>query len=324
MLETTTATTATTTTMLPLTSLSSSPEADSTLGVHKETAECLEEEQFTPGQCLFCSSSSTSFADSVVHMQKSHGLFVPHRQKLAVDLETFFRYLHIVIFGYRECIHCGTERGSIRAIQQHMTNKGHCKFDASDEDSEFAQFYDFSEPDSDVELEEDGDDEDYQEEITTRTYQRPLRVDEDSIRLPSGKLISRHSAANEGLSLHQIRRRRRIAARKPEKPLLDAGVETEAGQEEARPDSGDKQSLSKREKREKAALTYRMTNMSANDRRALAHLPASQQRSLLATQLKHEEKVQKEESRRRGKVDRKGNKNLYAYWNTETPVYLCG
>ena len=58
-------------------------------------------------------------------MQKSHGLFIPHHQHLAVDLETLFRYLHLVIFGYRECIQCGTERATIQAVQQHMIGKGH-------------------------------------------------------------------------------------------------------------------------------------------------------------------------------------------------------
>ncbi|KAF6826140.1 pre-60s factor [Colletotrichum musicola] len=64
--------------------------------------------------------------------------------------------------------------------------------------------------------------------------------------------------------------------------------------------------------------------MSKNDRNALMHLPTSQQRAILATQHRHEEKVQKEDRRRQAKVDRKGNKNLYAYWATETPVYQCG
>jgi pre-60S factor REI1 len=64
--------------------------------------------------------------------------------------------------------------------------------------------------------------------------------------------------------------------------------------------------------------------MSANDRSSLMHLPTSQQRALLATQHRQADKMQKEESRRRTKIDRKGNKNLYAYWHTETPVYQCG
>ena len=71
-------------------------------------------------------------------------------------------------------------------------------------------------------------------------------------------------------------------------------------------------------------MSYQLANMSANDRNALMHLPTSQQRAILATQLRQTEKVQKEESRKRTRIDRKGNKNLYAYWHTETPVYQCG
>ena len=32
-----------------------------------------------------------------------------------------------------------------------MTGKGHCAFDISGQDSEFSEFYDFSEPEDDVE-----------------------------------------------------------------------------------------------------------------------------------------------------------------------------
>ncbi|KAF9875136.1 TRI15 [Colletotrichum karsti] len=152
---------------------------------------------FTPGQCLFCPKDSPDFADSVVHMQKSHGLFIPQKQHLIVDLETLFQYLHLVIFQYRECIQCGTQRATVQAVQQHMTGKGHCKFDISDPDSEFAEFYDFAELDEDAESgdeddEYNKDDEDKNlEETTTSSRRQPLVADEDSMRLPSGRVISK-------------------------------------------------------------------------------------------------------------------------------------
>ncbi|KAH8646297.1 C2H2 type zinc-finger-domain-containing protein [Xylariales sp. PMI_506] len=292
---------------------------------------------FTPGQCLFCPSPSPSFADSVMHMQKSHGLFIPQQQHLVVDLETFFKYLHLVIFEYRECIQCGTQRSTVQAVQQHMTGKGHCRFDIGESDSEFAEFYDFSEPeDDDVEIgsESDEDDnrslpeEDEEEEEKARTSsnrKQPVLADENSIRLPSGKIISRQLSAQAGPSSSQSRRRTRTSASRLEYTAVEPEQTEEGyGKEEPNSDVRDTQSLSKREKRERAMVAHQLANMSANDRTSLMHLPSAQQRAILAAQHRHEYKVQKEDQRRRTRIDRKGNKNLYAYWNTETPVYQCG
>ncbi|KAI3327312.1 C2H2 type zinc-finger-domain-containing protein [Xylariaceae sp. AK1471] len=329
MLVTTTATTSTTTTSLstlPM-SLSSSPETNSTPTSFKKSIDFpdLAMQPFTPGQCLFCPNPSASFTDSVIHMQKSHGLFVPHQQHLVVDLETLFKYLHLVIFGYRECIQCGTERATVQAVQHHMTGKGHCKFDILEQDSEFAEFYDFSEAEDDAESDMEGDgDERNQQETATSSSRKPLLADEDSIRLPSGRIISRHSSAQPGPSFTQLRRRTRTLASQLEYSLAEPDDGEGSNKEELDSDIRDTRLLSKREKRERAAVTYQLTNLRANDRNSLMHLPASQQRSILATQLRHEGKVQKEERRRQSKIDRKGNKNLYAYWATETPVYQCG
>ncbi|KXH30562.1 TRI15 protein [Colletotrichum nymphaeae SA-01] len=279
---------------------------------------------FIPGQCLFCPNLSADFHNSVAHMQKSHSLFIPHRQHLLVDLETLFKYLHLVIFDYRECLHCGTERTTIQAVQQHMIGKGHCRFDPADHDSEFADFYDFAF--SEAEGNEESGLESDKEECCMRnepasTSQQLLQVDEDSLRLPSGKIISKRSSDQIGLSINHLRRRMRT----PPSQLEYARVESE--EEESSEDPlhpGETQALSKREKRERAVIAHQLAKLRANDRSALMRLPASEQRSLLAVQHRHEEKVQKEERRRQGKIDRKGNKNLYAYWNTETPVYQCG
>jgi pre-60S factor REI1 len=259
-------------------------------------------------------------------MQKSHGLFVPYEQHLVVDLETLFAYLHLVIFGYRECIQCGTERATVQAVQQHMTGKGHCKFDIAEQDSEFAEFYDFSEPEDEAESDIEGHgDERNQAEIATRSKRKPLLADEDSIRLPSGKIISRQTSAQVGPSFTQLRRRTRTSASQLEYSLVEPNDVDESDKEElASEDIRDTRLLSKREKRERARVAYQLTSMSANDRNSLVHLSASQQRSILATQHRHEETVQKEERRRQTRIERKGNKNLYAYWATETPIYQCG
>lgn len=266
-------------------------------------------------------------------MQKSHGLFLPHQKHQVVDLETIFGYLHLIIFGYRGCIHCGTERSTVQAVQQHMTAKGHCKFAASDQDSEFADFYNFSgQGDDDAEGDTEGDEDEESPKDTatsSRTHRKPLLADEDSICLPSGKIISKKSSTPAVPSLNQLRRRtQRTLVSRLEHSLEEADGDEEGQKrsikEELDPDVRDTRLLSKKEKREKATVTYQMTNMRANDRESLMHLPVSEQRSILAAQNRHMEKVQKEERRGRSKVDRKGNKNLYAYWATETPVYSCG
>jgi len=264
-------------------------------------------------------------------MRKSHSLFVPHEQRLAVDLETLFKYLHLVVFGYRECMHCGTERATVQAVQQHMTGKGHCRFDISEEDSEFAEFYDFSEPEDDEEGDEDEDGEDNvdgrqrEETATGSSSRRPALADEDSIRLPSGKIISRHSSsapAGSSSSLYSNHLCRRTRAT-PTSSQLEYTLEPEK-EPDTEASESDTRLLSRREKRERANVAYQLASMSANDRNSLVHLPASQQRALLLTQHRQEERVQKAERRRQGKIDKKGNKNLYAYWHTETPVYQCG
>ncbi|KAM0546986.1 hypothetical protein ACHAPJ_010649 [Fusarium lateritium] len=205
-----------------------------------------------------------------------------------------------------------------------MIGKDHCNFDIS-EDSEFADFYDFSEPQhvpaDNVESE---DEESEKEETVTKTSRDPQQVGQDSIRLPSGRLISKKSSAQVESSLSQLRRRRRTAAAQLEYASEESNEEAGFENQEHTSDSSDKGLLSRREKRQKATVAYQLANMSANDRNALLHLSTSEQRSLIATQHRLTEKVQKEESRRQRKIDRKGNKNLYAYWHTETPVYTCG
>jgi pre-60S factor REI1 len=205
-----------------------------------------------------------------------------------------------------------------------MTGKGHCRFDLSEQDSEFAEFYDFSdsEPEDDVKGDVEGDgNEMNQEKTATSSGREPLLVDEDSIRLPSGKVISRRSPGQADPAFTRLRRRTRTSTSHPDHSLVD---EEGSSEEELDTGVGDTRLSSKREKRERAMVTYQLANMSANDRNSLMHLPASQQRSILAAQHRHGEKVQKEERQRQSRIDRKGNKNLYAYWHTETPVYQCG
>ncbi|KAG5762980.1 hypothetical protein H9Q72_008910 [Fusarium xylarioides] len=322
MLGATTTTTATTTTssMPLLFSEETSPLTPYIMSINESAPA---PHSFTPGQCLFCPSVYPTLAESILHMQSSHGLFVPYKQHLLVDLETLFRYLHLVIYEYRECIHCGTSRTTVQAVQQHMMGKGHCKFDVS-EGSEFADFYEFSR--QHLGTEDEGlseNDEDEFEGAEAEPDRKPLQVDRDSIRLPSGRLISKKSSAQVEPPAFQVRERKRTSRSQLEYSSVEVDEEVSVREEHV-PETSDTRLLSRRERREKATVTYQLANMSAVDRSALMHLSASEQRSLIATQHRFTEKVQKEESRRQRRIDRKGNKNLYAYWHTETPVYQCG
>lgn len=41
-----------------------------------------------------------------------------------VDVEALLAYSDLVIFGYRECLCCGSQRSAVDAVQQHMKGKG--------------------------------------------------------------------------------------------------------------------------------------------------------------------------------------------------------
>ncbi|KAK2036052.1 hypothetical protein LZ31DRAFT_536826 [Colletotrichum somersetense] len=280
---------------------------------------------FTPGQCLFCPKSSSDFTDSVMHMQKSHGLFIPSQPQLIVDLETLFKYLHLVIFGYRECLQCGTARATVQATQQHMTSKGHCKFDISEQDSEFTEFYDFFELKNDMKAGTKGNnDKETREQLSASPSRKPLLVDKDSLLLPSGRIALKQDSVQPGPSFSRFCRRTRVQSSELRPSLVNLNITEGSLKVDVDPNTGNTQHLSKQDKRDKAETVCPQSNMRAKDRNSLMHLSPSQQQSLIRTQQKHEEKVQRKEERKQRKIDTKGNKNLYAYWATETPVYQCG
>lgn len=324
---TATTTTATTTNM----ALSSSPNSRSSTPESNLSHSTIP--PFIPGQCLFCLHLSSSFLDGIEHMQKSHGLFIPHRQLFSTEnLEALFEQLHLIIFEYHECIKCGTTRSSVQAMQQHMTGKpGHCTFDISDPESEFAELYrGILEG-----RETDGQKGDQESTSNPWNQARAVQVDEDSLRLPSGRIISKKSSvmppSPSATNASRLRHNRtRVSAAAAEIGYAMGEESSDNEEEPVQPSNsettpGAQVVLSKREKKRARDMeAYQLTRMSANDRTSLMHLPVSQQRALLATQQRHQEKMQTEERRQRAKIDRKGNKNLYTYWNTETPVYLCG
>ncbi|KAK7924448.1 TRI15 [Apiospora marii] len=265
--------------------------------------------QFIPECCLFCNEQLADIESNRLHMQTAHGLFIPSRDRLLVDVETLFDYLHLVIFGYSECISCGTRRNTPSAAQQHMTGKNHCRFDISAEGSEFADFYDFSDSESDSAGDATG---------------QAMQTCDNSMRLPSGKVITSRPDNTSGLPRQRRNPRQAEASLLPEDP----GTSNDSGTQR-RPKSttslveasgsSRNTALTRSEKRENA-FTTQLANMRAGDRQALAHLPLPQQRSIMATSLKQLKKARQLERKYQIATERSGNKTLMGRFVPDGPI----
>lgn len=252
-------------------------------------------EDFDPSQCLFCSRASSSLDESLVHMGKMHGMFIPDKYRLVVDVETLVKYLHLVISVYFECLHCGTRRSSAQAAKQHMVAKAHCRFDITDEDSDVRDFYNFSS------CEQNTDDEVAGLPVAQWT---PLSVQpgETSLRLPSGKILSHRFPRMP--RQHCLNR---LEATSPELDLIPSSSTHTISNT---PTNAEARNL---------ASTGQLATLRAHDRRSLMHLPISQQRSLLTTQKKEADKARRTEQASEARVSRKGNKTLMKHFVADVP-----
>ncbi|KAL4866011.1 C2H2 type zinc-finger-domain-containing protein [Aspergillus spectabilis] len=149
---------------------------------------------FNPGKCLFCVQASSTSDDNMTHMAAAHGFSVPFPEFLAVNPETVVSYLHLLIFGYRKCICCCTQRSTVKGVQQHMASKGHCRFDITPDTEEFYKI-----PQS------------HSQNAVIEQMQRDSSM---PVRLPSGKLI----AHRKNLDINE----RRAARRGPPDRDLDS------------------------------------------------------------------------------------------------------
>lgn len=118
-------------------------------------------------RCLFCNLESDSLDTNVMHMQKTHNMFIPEKQYL-VDLEGLIGHLYEKINHYHECITCGKLKPSVFGLQTHMRDKAHCsiRFHTEDEQLEIGEFYDFRATYSDDEG--DWSDEEDEDESATK------------------------------------------------------------------------------------------------------------------------------------------------------------
>ena len=246
-----------------------------------DSASSEDEEQLAPEfkaeQCLFCPLVSDTFESNASHMKSAHNLTIPYESSLSVDLVTLIWYLHLVIFSYHECIFCGTRRRTVEAVQQHILGKGHCRFQL---EGEMLEFYDLE----------------GREEFKTDGL---VNVDGESMRLPSGKILAHRSQTTS------TKPRTRSQQSSTSHQQLSSPPPEPTGESQA-------DALTTRDQKD-ASLATQLLRLSVNDQRSLAHLPVSQQRSLLATQRKQMDLARKAEKRVQRRVDQvpeKPNKTM--------------
>lgn len=254
---------------------------------------------FDSTQCLFCLSTSENVDTNLDHMSKSHGMTIPSPHQLSVDPTTLLSYLHLVISIYNECLTCGTQRRNTQAIRQHMLGKKHCAFDISDVESEYREFWNFGE---DV----------------------GVQVDGENITLPSGRVVMSRSVQ----STQQRQRPSEPGAMSWSRlnaPSLQAS--NSATSQSRNPSantspttiqSSHKQSLTKQDLRA-LNLDKQLGTLRTSDRRALAHLPASEQRAILATQQSQLQKARRQERDMQARLQRKNNQTLMKHFVSDVP-----
>jgi len=251
--------------------------------------------EFNETQCLFCNQHSADLDQNLAHMLKAHGLYIDAAH-LLVDIGTLLAYFNLVISGYYECLYCGTQRNTRQAVQQHMMAKGHCKYDISGDSSELREFFETPSSDSREERQRNldalqrrlDDDPELPSHVRQRKPRTAKRADtETDAGGPSGATASLRldpTAQSHG----------------------DAGTTAAAGSTST--SSNPARELSTRAQKQERALDNQLAQLRASDRRALLHLPASQQRALLATHHKQTEKARKAELAQRGHLETAANK----------------
>lgn len=254
---------------------------------------------FTPTHCLFCLSVSDSIDTNLDHMSKSHGMTIPSPHQLTVDPTTLLSYLHLVISVYNECLTCGTQRRNTQAVKQHMLGKKHCGFDISDLESEYREFWNF---------EEDA----------------AVQVDGGNITLPSGRVVMSRSVRST-----QQRQKPSGSGAMSWSRLNASSLETSSSSTSKSGDPSDnassssdqhshKQALSKQDLRA-LNLDKQLGTLRTSDRLALAHLPASEQRAILATQQSQLQKVRRQERDMQARLQRKNNQTLMKHFVSDVP-----
>lgn len=240
--------------------------------------------EFDESQCLFCNKTNPNMDENLAHMSKTHGLHIASTD-LLVDVESLLAYFHLVISEYYECLYCGTQRNTRQAAQQHMIAKGHCKYDITDKDSEFRDFYELSSSETEEEIHQKLSAMRFSDNPHLSSQSRPRRShpSKRSHRHAPGITSSPDQAPTT--STRQPQPDAESTSNTADDPSLAPGE------------------LSTRSQKREYALNSHLAQLRASDRRNLIHLPASQQRALLATHHKQMEKARRAEQTSRSNLE---------------------
>lgn len=281
-------------------------------------------DEWNTTSCLFCPAVSNSFSINMSHMTDMHNLSIPSEDRLAVDLQTLLSYCHLVISGYLECLSCGTQRNSVKPLQAHMRDKKHCGFSIQDEDSEFRAFYSVEDEGGDGY--NDGENEDGESGSEKRRQgdgsriEKLVQVEAGWVRLSTGKILSNKAYRSP---------RPAKASTSPEMLQDTLNPSSSSPPASTTPSTSSlnhpilSTALSRADKRNLTA-SQQLSHLRAADRMQLAHLPASEQRAILATQKKQVEKERRAQQWMQGRIERKGNKTLMMNFKIDVPGRLNG
>ncbi|KAG9515932.1 hypothetical protein KCU93_g9322, partial [Aureobasidium melanogenum] len=245
---------------------------------------------FDPTHCLFCLNISEDIDTNLDHMSKSHGMTIPSPHQLTVDPTTLLAYLNLVISVYHECLTCGTQRRNTQAIQQHMLGKKHCAFDISDMESEYREFWDFGGESAGVE------------------------VDGDNVTLPSGKVIMSRSVRSTQQRPRSSAQHVAPLSLSDTSPLEASDLNSSSTPDRPSP----KQALTRQDLRA-LKIDKQLGTLNTNDRLALAHLPAPQQRAILLAQCNQLQTARRQERTMESRLQRKNNQTLMKHFVSDVP-----
>ncbi|EXM16644.1 zinc finger protein [Fusarium oxysporum f. sp. vasinfectum] len=233
--------------------------------------------EFDSTKCIICTHNDESFDKSLIHMETAHGLRIPFRDHLIVDLETVIWYLYFLVATYRECIYCGTRRRTVEGIQQHMRDKGHCRVELTDE---MQEFYDL-------------------EGLKAHGRENAVSVDNESLRLSSGKILSHRDAPTT-------------------KPRRTSPQEETQENRAPLPSHAASDALTARDKKD-SALASQLARLSVKDQQSLMYLTSSEQRSFLLQRKKEMDAVRRAERKMRLKTERLSNKTMMTHFKNDVP-----
>lgn len=135
-------------------------------------------------ECIFCPSARfTDLKDSLAHMSKAHGFFIPDSEYI-VDLPGLVTYLADKVSIGNICLYCnGRGRGfhNLESVRKHMVDKYHCKlaYSSQEDQLELGDFYDFTSSYPDAEDDDEwveADDDEGSDEMEVDDESKPKAV----------------------------------------------------------------------------------------------------------------------------------------------------